>query len=232
MLSCAPRTIREDPERMRRYLRVLAVVAVMTMAGAGPAAAQFVYLDVNGDGLPGALDPSLPPDVLSPSTVAVDVYLDTTHNADGSAAVCSQEPEPLTIGSYEILLTWTGPGEVVYGGWTNNLPGFAANLTGGPGGVTPGERDIWIGLGASGQIPPGRYRVGTLAVSITGHPILTWVVSSPLSRDAEAAFGTLCDGVDYMNTYVLGKDFVGAIGTSAAPLALGTTWEKIQTLYR
>jgi hypothetical protein len=216
---------------MRHYLAVLAVAAAMISIGAVPALAQFVYLDVNGDGLPGALDSSLPPDVLGPSTTAVDVYFDTTRNADGSEAVCNSGG-PMTVGSYEVLLTWTGSGEVVYGGWTNNLPGFTANLTGGPGGVVPGARDVWIGLGTSGQIPPGRYRVGTLEVAVKGSPILNWIVSSPLNRSAEVAFGTLCDGVNFTNTYVLGKDFLGAIGTSAAPLALGTTWEKIQTLSR
>lgn len=218
---------------MRRYVLWLVIFGSFVLS-ATPAFAQFVYLDTNGDGLASCTDPSLPDDVLGPSTTTVDVYFETNRNDDGSSAACSMSSEPLTINSYEVLLTWSGEGRVTFGNWTNRMPGFTFNLTGGLGGVARGVRDIWIGLGGPDHLSPGRYKIGTLSLQVEGNPVLTWITSSPLHPAAETAFGSLCEGVDFMNTYTLGKDFTNACGTEEAEGAttVSSTWEKIETLYR
>jgi len=219
---------------MRHPLLWILVLGSVAVSAPAPASAQLVYIDTNGDGLASCTDPSLPGDVLGPSTTSVDVYFATNRNDDGTTATCNASPEPLTINSYEILLTWSGDGQVLYGSWTNNMPGFTVNLTGGPGGVLRGERDIWIGLGSGNALPPNRYKVGTLTLQVEGNPVLTWITSSPLHPAAETAFGSLCEGVDFSNTCTLGKDFTNAGGTEEpeARTRVSTTWEKIETLYR
>jgi hypothetical protein len=210
------------------------LTAAIALCAGAPVSAQFLYLDTNGDGLSSFAHPALPADVLTSTTTSVDVYFDTSHDEDGATVSCNVSTSPLSINSYEVVLTWTGEGTVVFGGWTNNMPGFTVNLTGGPGGVVAGKHDIWIGLGNVTQLPPGLYKVGTLALAVTGSPVITWLSSSSLNTAAETAFGSICEGVDFNNTYKLGSDFTSARGTEqpASQMALNTTWEKIETLYR
>jgi hypothetical protein len=211
-----------------------AAAVVVAWAGA-PASAQLIYLDVNGDGLPAGAGSPPSTDALGPSTGAVDVYLDTSRDAGGRPVVCPDpsSPQLLTINSYEILLTWSGDGTVRYAGWTNNMPGFWVNGTGGPGGAVTAGRDIWIALGSTTPLPPGRYRLGTLAVSVRGNPVLSWIALGDTWPECGTRFGTMCYGRDFDNTYKLGSDFTDARGTAPAPpAAIATTWGKIETLYR
>ena len=57
---------------MKPSLLLLSVVTALSLGT--PAHSQYIYMDVNGDGV-GGFD-----ECLSSSTTGVDVYLDTNHN--------------------------------------------------------------------------------------------------------------------------------------------------------
>jgi ATPase subunit of ABC transporter with duplicated ATPase domains len=83
-------------------MQVFLVVCQLLLATPSPA--QYVFLDVNGDGLCGGSD------VLTNDINAVDIYFDTNHNADGSVAPCVNGGA-LTFEGYSLVLKATGPGE-------------------------------------------------------------------------------------------------------------------------
>jgi hypothetical protein len=69
---------------MMRLLPAIAMqvfLVVCQLLLATPSPAQYVFLDVNGDGLCGGSD------VLTNDINAVDIYFDTNHNADGSKKI-------------------------------------------------------------------------------------------------------------------------------------------------
>jgi hypothetical protein len=214
---------------MKNCLLFLAVVAALAIGG--PAYSQYVFLDVNGDGLNSKTNTSLPDDVLGPSVTSVDIYIDTNHNRDGSVAVCPTG-EALSINSYEAVLHASGSGTVTYGTWTDNM-GFTTNLAcGGQASCTAGP-DIWIGKGSGTILPPNKYKLGTLAITVTGSPVLDIIVSSPsLSSVSETAFGSSCPGAAFDSTLRLGTDFTDADGTEASTPVTATTWGKIKKLYQ
>jgi len=95
--------------------------------------------------------------------------------------------------------------------------------------------DVWIGLSGS-LLPPGRYKVGTLNVTVTGLATLSWLPlgASGISAIAGTAFGTQCEGNDFDNTYTLGLDFAlnYAYGTCYPDAVEEMTWGKIKQRYR
>src|SRR4249920_3178023 len=132
---------------MRRSLLIAAIVAALALGA--PARAQYVFLDVNGDGRNSQTDGSLPPDRLNSSVTSVDVYFVTDKNRDGSKAVCATSDDPFTMISYEFTLHASGAGAVAYGAWTDNL-GFGFGLVPcGDGVACPRGQDVWIGKGTS-----------------------------------------------------------------------------------
>lgn len=221
---------------MKNCLLFLAVVAMLAIGA--PAHSQYLFLDVNGDGhnAGNPAEPGTGNDILGPSTTSIDVYFDTNHNPDGSAAVCDQSSNSLTINSYEALLRSSGTGSVTFNGWTDNM-GFAFNLViGGTNGFLAGGTDCWIGKGSGTALPAGRYKVGTLSVTVTGTPVISWLPlnGSSLNANAESAFGTACEGNDFDNTYKLGSDFPlnHAFGTQAPVAARASTWGQIKQMYK
>ncbi len=214
---------------MKRSLLLLAVLA--GLLAAVPGYGQYVFLDVNGDRQNSHASGGLPPDVLDPSVTSVDVYLVTDKNRDGSDAVCTNSTDPFSILSYEFTLHASGPGTVTYGSWTDNL-GFGVGL------VSCGDRvvcavsdDAWIAKGTRSPLSPGTYRVGSLAIEVTGHPVLDVVTGSPVIHSAETSFGSTCLGSNFNNTITLGPDFTDTDGTEQSNPVLTTVWDKIKTLY-
>ena len=213
---------------MKNFLPILALVAAL--ATCGTAYGQYIFLDVNGDGVSSKTNPHLPDDVLGPSVTSVDIYLDTDHNKDGSVAVCPTG-EPLSINSYEAVLHVSGNGTVTYGTWTDNM-GFTTNLTCGGAPTCAAGPDIWIGKGSGTILPPNKYKLGTLAITVTGSPVLDIINSSPtLSSVSETAFGSSCPGAVFDNTMRLGTDFFDANGTEASTPVTATTWGKIKAMF-
>ncbi|HEX7078962.1 MAG TPA: hypothetical protein VF363_11110 [Candidatus Eisenbacteria bacterium] len=208
---------------MKRLTLVAAVWALAASAAAVPASAQYMYLDVNGDGVCNSSD------VVDPSVSSVDVYVDTNHHADGTIASCAGPEGDFSIYSYTFILRWTplGPGAFSYGGWTDNL-GFPVNA----GGRTAGN-DMWLARASSSPLPPGHYKLGTLNVTVSGPGALSLLATDPtLDTTALTSFGSPCPGLDFDDTIKLGSDFLDSCGTSWNGLAARTTWEKIRATYR
>jgi len=175
-----------------------------------------------------------------PGTTAIDVWFVTNQMADGSAAVCDEDPTKLmSFGSYEAVLRYTGSGTVTFTGWTNALAGFTIGLiTAGDGTFVTSGTDTWFARGTSPPgLPPGTYKVGTIGVTVTGTPTVIWGTDSQLSGNAQTSFGSNCDGARFDNTIRLGPqghpdyDFFQSFGTTAPIPVVKSTWGKIKTLY-
>jgi hypothetical protein len=179
------------------------VVTVLALGLAAPAAAQFMYLDANGDGV---CDGS---DVINSELVSLDVYLVTDQNADGNPTLCPT-------------------GEV--GAWTDSL-GYPTGLTD-QGARMEGDNDLWIALGGGAILPPGKHKLGSLAVTVSGISFLTLVSTSSMSSRASTSFASACPGAFGDNTMRYGIDFFDVCGTSFTSDATSTTWGRIKALYR
>jgi hypothetical protein len=225
---------------MAKYLLCCALVAAALACGS-PADAQYIFLDVDGDGLNSVNGGTPGPgnDALTPSVTSVDVYIVTNQNRDGSAAVCDEGPDPFSIISYEFSLRAAGSGTVAYGAWSDNM-GFTNVLTPCPGycvGGT-GNSEMWLSIGGATQAPPGKYKIGSLAVTVTGTPNLTIMPVVPdVDAVSQTAFGSACLGINFDNTLRYGHnptyhDFDNADGTEGSTPSKETTWGKIKEMYR
>src|SRR2546425_13050139 len=92
---------------MKHCLLLLGVIAALAIGA--PAYSQYIFMDMNGDGVCTSAD------ALTSSVTAVDVWLDTNHNQNGSTATCVDPSKPLDILSYAVLIhsssSCTGPFE-------------------------------------------------------------------------------------------------------------------------
>ncbi|SRR5258705_2713914 len=209
---------------MKSLLLLCGLVAVLL--GAGPAGAQYIYLDTNGDGVCNTSD------LLYSAVTSMDVYLNTNHSFDGSIRTCFTNPsQPLDIFSYDIVVHYSGPGSVTFHSFTNAASGFALLNA-----LTVAGQDAGVGYQAplGGNLAPGLYKLGTFNISVTGNPSLSFVgVSSNSSISSfGTGFGTSCDASDFANTEVLGVDFVDNCGPAFVDDVKVTTWGKIKQTYR
>lgn len=210
---------------------LLILVAAAALCVGAPAYSQYIFLDANGDGLNHNSGIGLPVDFLNSSVTSVDVYIVTDKNRDGSTAVCSSA-EPFTINQYEFTLRVGGNGSVTYGTWADNM-GFTFGLvTCGNGTLCTAGSDVWIGRGSLPQLAPGKYKLGTLGITVTGLPNLSFATTSTLNPDAQTAFGSNCDGQNFDSLIRLGLDFGDADGTEPNTPVTATTWGKIKAQYR
>ena len=212
---------------MNSVVRLLALTAVCLVAFSAPASAQYMYLDVNGDGVNTATD------VLTTSSTGVDVWLRTNFNGDGGAATCQVSASELTMNSYEFFVRATGA--MTLGDWTDNMafPGSFGDFTVGT--------DAYHGRNGSIQ-PPGTYKLGRLALSgVATNAALSIVPASPVNPPGYTSFGSLCEGNDFDNTMKLGSDWtdVGNTHTSGpvnqnpvitAPATVGGAEDALVTI--
>lgn len=232
-----PAAPRSAVRRVRAAL--VGLVAAGAIAGAAsPAGAQYFFLDTNGDGTSRCVDPAAPADRLTPGVTSVDVYLVTDRGIDGSKVTCSVYEgsyiPPLSFYSFEFVLRTWGEGTVQYEAWTDAV-GF-------PNGLIPLDdftmaargSDVWVGRFTVYPLGPGKYRMGTLAVKVTGYPRLDFAITTPMGNPgAETYFGSLCMSARMDNARRLGVDFFDACGTAApADPAELAVWDRIQGLYR
>ncbi|HEU4333981.1 MAG TPA: hypothetical protein VFT32_05750 [Candidatus Eisenbacteria bacterium] len=187
---------------------------------APPAVAQFMYFDSDGDGF------YTPNETLNPATTAVDVWLDPSHNRDGSEAVCNSSSAALTIGSYSFILSALGP--LTYGSWQDNL-GFSLSPI-----DLVSQQWCHISRSSDVRLSAGRHKLGTLNLSgVSAGSYLFIVASTSISPDASTGFGTDCEGLGGDNLYVLGRDWMD-VGHLPYPTdaATSTSWGSIKARYR
>jgi len=212
---------------MRSWLLLYSFVTALL--GAGPARAQYIYMDTNGDGI------CTYQDYLVSTSTSVDIYLDTDHEANGTVVTCATNPsQPMDIFSYDLLLESSSDrfGSLTVNGWTNAMTGFTVINP-----LTIAGRDIGVGYGApvGTVLPPGLYKLGTLSVAVQGSIVGLFFLANPVSGipSPVTGFGSSCDASDYGNTVSLGVDFVDNCGLYVATDDVkATTWGKIKMTYR
>ena len=106
----------------------------------------------------------------------------------------------------------SGSGSIIFTSFTSALDGFTPIEP-----LTSVGGDVGVGYTApiGGNLAPGRYKLGTFNVTVTGSPALSFVglSSNPAIPSFGTGFGTLCDASDFANTIVLGTDFNDNCGT-------------------
>src|SRR5687767_10305367 len=203
---------------------LLVFAAVVALAIGVPASAQYMYIDVNGDGVCTSLD------ILAPTTTSVDVWLRTNVNQDGTTAVCPDLSGEMTINSYTFILSAVG-GTVTYGAWTDNM-GFTINGNQFPDGTGRAGNDVWVAKASGTIVDPGTYKLGSLAVTPSANSRLEIHALSSIDDEALTSFGSACNGQDFDNTLKLPTDWQDVCGTASQTPATETTWGKIKNLYR
>ncbi len=197
---------------MRSVLRLALLAAILTLAAAAPASAQYMYLDSNGDGVSDSSDRMN----ANGTPTTVDVYLKTNQNRDGSTAACDTGDGPLSIVSYATVMRAVN-GTVTYATPTNHITQFGNVLLN----VNPdGINFLYAQGGAQADIqPPGSYRCFT--VTITGVSGTPRIDIADFFSGNFTSFGTNCSGNDFDNTYKLsggqgGSDWTDVDGLDLA----------------
>ena len=209
---------------MKKSLLLLGVLAALAISA--PAYSQYIYMDVDGDGN------CTTADVLTSSTTAIAVYVNTNHDANGTQKTCATNAgQPLDIFSYDLVVHSAGSGSITFNSWTNAALNFAQVNA-----LTVAGADAGVGYSAplGGNLSPGLVKLGTFNVTVTGSPALTFIglSSNPSIPSFGTGFGTSCDASAFANTEVLGTDFTDNCGTASGTPTESTTWGKIKQLYR
>ena len=178
-----------------RYRFFLPLMLLLLFAA--PASAQYMFLDTNGDGQHTSAD------VLAIGANAVNIYLDTNHNRDGSVATCDVDgTSPLTIGAYYVNLQGTN---VTYSLLTNQMGAdFSTHFAT----SNPGNGTLQDGYGSS--VAPkaeGLYKLASLTITASAGASVNIVDIIQGSNIVDFTnFGTGqggCFGNDFDNTYKL-----------------------------
>ncbi len=186
----------------------LAVPVVIALLAGAPASAQYIYIDTNGDGMNTWAD-----SLNSTGTTAVDIWIDTGSNRNGTHGNCS---EPGLV-SFSMNLKAVG-GTVNWGTFTSAI----ASASGPPAVSNPTEYHIALGITdpASTNTPLALYKLGTLPVEIvSGTPCLDFATSTSMSPRHSTSFGEGCHGPRWDHTSRLGDDWNDKDGVVATPSA-------------
>ena len=172
--------------RLRRVLLVLIGALVAWVPATTPAAAQYMYLDSNGDGI------NTSTDRMNKSTpTTIDVWLRTDHNRDGSLAGCDFQAGAMDMYSYEFVLHAVG-GTITWGSMSNLIPSFTTNLARDSRDTT-GTVYYHNGFGGSAAQVPGTYKLATLTATVaTGSPRIDIVTRHAIARSARTSFASDC----------------------------------------
>jgi PKD repeat protein len=191
--------------------RLHAIVVLLLVLLAGPAQAQYMFLDSNGDGVNDASDR-----IDQDGTTTLDVWVDTAADRDGSPAVCNVDPgTPLSIFSWEIVLHAIG-GTIEWGPLDNMLPISPTRACFATDSDTTDP--VWYhnGWGGYYHIEPGRHHLARLRVrALTGNPAIVFAPFDPRQPSDLTSFGTPCPGLEQLNTYTLGQDWRDTDGVGA-----------------
>ena len=208
---------------MKHSLLLLGVIAALAIGT--PAYSQYIFMDAGTD--------TICNDVLTTSSTGVDIWLNTNHNKDGTAAVCSTNPaKTFNISSYALLIHYGGSGSVAYNSYTNAVSQFSLNLdpmrTAGP------DMSVSYAEPSPGVVlPPGKYKLGRVNITVTGSPQMSFlVVPSDPNFVPVTGFGSECPSPSWGNTIALGYDFFDNCGTGGGTPTKSTTWGQIKLLYK
>src|SRR2546425_2570307 len=191
-------------------LKVLSLSCVLALAAlTGPASAQYMYLDANGDGISSSADRL---NAVGPAVLTI--YLNTNHDRDGSQQSCNSHSSatcgavasgtPLTLASYQVYLSAMN-GTVSWGTFAPNTSAFTA--------LQPQVQDshdvqFTFARPPGTSSPPGLISLGTIPVTIvSGSPsvVIARFPNTPLDPTSfGTSFGTSCTSPTLGNTYVLG----------------------------
>jgi hypothetical protein len=209
--ACPPRRARRFTGRCRAAL----LAVILTVAGiailARPAAAQYMYLDSNGNGIHDANDRM---NKSTPTTV--DVWLDTDSNRDGSAGTCEFGSGALDMSHYEFVLHAVG-GTVTWGPMTNLIAAFTSPLIRDSRDITgPTHYHNGWGSGPPPQ-PPGLYKLASMTITVaTGSPQIDIIDRHNINKTGRTSFGSECEANperDHMKR--LGKNWFDVDGLAA-----------------
>src|SRR5258706_16248930 len=105
---------------MKRSLLLLGVIAALAIGA--PAYSQYIWMDVNGDGV------NTNTDALTSSVTTVHVWLDTDNVKGGGAPTAQCGGNPLDIGLFDVLFRSSGTGSGAHKGFKlgSRMTGFAA----------------------------------------------------------------------------------------------------------
>jgi len=205
---------------------LLLVGLVVMLAVGAPAYSQSISMDVDGNGVCDGFD------VISGATTSVDVYMDTNHLLDGTVVTCPDAGSPpLDMFGYNVIVHAGGAGTITYGGWSNAIATWTALEA-----FRTSGSDASVGYVAPGAaLAPGRYKLGTLAITASGDPTLSFLTNNSSLGGLGApftGFGGSCSGGGLLFVMDLGGDFIGACATTAGTDVKSTTWGTIKSLYR
>ncbi|HYJ33753.1 MAG TPA: putative Ig domain-containing protein [Candidatus Binatia bacterium] len=201
---------------MKFGFRHLILSALLLLAFAANAKAQYLWMDTNGDGV------NTSADVMSPNGTGttVDVWLNTAHNKDGSAAVCQSGDPDATLQTWNSFATHINAsgGTVTFTGYTNQVAAFTINCSNN--GVAFNANSTEMAQCQATGTPVGNGGVNiklfTVTVTgVTGTPSLVFVPGNTQDNNP-TSFGSACGGLDFDNTIKLGTDFMDADGIGAA----------------
>ena len=210
---------------MKFVIRLLALSVLLLLPPAGPAFAQYMWLDSNANQIHDTGDR------LNAVGVAttVDVYLDTDSNRDGTTATCDTGSEPLSMNSFVVNLQLS-TGTVGFTNYINRMAGPPWNFTNLLGDTLATTTRFSVGQGSGTYQVPGTYFLLTVTATLLTNPTADAalnIVGSGLAPDP-TSFGTECFGNDFLNTYVLGPnatgttDWTDADGLAPPPVVGGT----------
>lgn len=221
---------------------LLSFAVVLALLVGAPAYSQYMYMDVDGDGV-NSQATGTGDDALDAADTGADIWLDLSKNRDGSPLSCVTDPGiTLNLIAYELTVDQTGTGSVTFTGWTNNLAGYTTPLVlndGTPGspGFDTAAGEAWVYLTATDPVnfqEPALLKLGRLAFSVTGTPKLDFVPNgqAQINQNAATSFASTCLNNDFLNNWYLGTDWADADGTASPTDVIEGTWGKIKSLYK
>lgn len=220
---------------------LLSFAVVLALLVGAPAYSQYMYMDVDGDGV-NSQATATGDDALDALDTGADVWLDLTKNRDGTPIVCNDGSNTLSLIAYEFAIKQSGSGSVSFDGYTNTPAGFTTSGILGDSnpasvGFDTAAGEAWVFLIATNPTDwpdPALIKLGRLALTVTGTPKLDFapVGQANINLNAGTSFGTECFSPNSgLSTWYLGDEWLDADGTASPVPVVEDTWGKIKKLY-
>lgn len=175
--------------------------------GIRPAVAQYMFLDLDGDGV------WTYHDFPDGTSATIDVYLVTDQDAFGYPATCSDGSD-LDLKSYTVNL-YALDAAVRFTSVTNQIPEMSEVVP-----LATYPYALTVGYGGAKSFPPGKYHLLRITAEFeSGCPAVSIVRSSCYSPPGVVtSFGSSCAGVGSDNQLSLGEDWWDAWGFGCSDL--------------